>query len=750
LTKAYPDRPEFIYDYLTVLAWAGQDTLIVEQLSHIDLTQAPTYSLDAIAKAVRNQKHFNQAADIYRLVLAREPGRRQSILGMSLSLADAGKADEATNALQPLLATNPTSLEVLETLAYLQAARSDLTAALKTYDRILSRQPDHRGALRGRIMTTLKLGAPHQAAEIAAKHPDVLNKQDWQAINGDKAATAIRWGRLATTDIKQRYNDTDKAIAMLEQQLEDMPDPIASAAVRTRLDLLVAYRERRHMKKAVAQYEQLHSKNIQFPAYALVAAADAYLYIRQPVIAIDLLEKALTQTPYNFDAGILLFYAYIESEDFDAALQHVDSLVEQQADWYTRPGALKRQANPEKLQAKIIAALARAYADNPAEAQKRLEALLENAPNNTNLRNELGSVYLFRGWPRQALNEFRAVLAIEAKHLGAQAGSIEALTQTGDLNSADSKLQPLLETYGDEQRIISLKQQRQTRNLREFWLDVNGGSNTSSFEGNRDLSLESYLYDKPWTQNLRPYIHGLHQQASFDAAITRYDRIGAGLHYQAIDRALHAEIDAGDGDIGVSVQAKQHINDHINLTAALDSFSDNISLRARQENIDAWSATLGLNYRFHESRQLGGEYQRLAFSDNNQRDTLSAFAQQQLLNTPTYKLDGTINYYYQQNTALAAAYFNPAEQQTFEITLANDWLTYRHYEQAFRQRLLLTAGKIAQKNFASDNSWRVGYEHHWNFNERVSLAYGINRSRAIYDGLPEFSTRGFLNLYTRF
>lgn len=750
LAQAYPDHPEFIYDYITVLAWAGQDALALEHFSDIDLTQAPAYTLEAIAKAARNQKKFNQSVDIYQQVLTRDPNRKQSLLGTSLSLADAGMADKALKAVQPLLDKNPVPLDALETLAYIQTSRPDLVAALNTYDRILARQADHRSALRGRIMTTLQLGAPHQAAEMAAKHPDVLSTHDWHIINGDKAATTIRWGRLATTNPKQRYHDTDKGIALLEQQLASMADPVSATAVRTRLDLLVAYRERRHMKKSVAEYEELRRQNIDFPAYALIAAADAFLYLRQPDIAVELLENALIQEPYDFEAGTLLFFAYIETENYTAALQHTDKLVEKQADWFNPPGANTRRANPEKFHAKIIAALAHAYADNPAKAQKRLDALLNQAPNNSDLRNELANIYLFRGWPRQALNEFRAVIAVEPDHLGAQAGSVEALAQIGDQSAADAKLAPLLETYADEQRIITLNRQQQTRKLRELWVEVNGGSSTSLFEGNRDFGLEAYLYDKPWTQTLRPYVHGVHQEADFDNATTGYNRIGAGLHFQGRDINLHAEIDGGDGGVGLSMQARQHLNDQLSITAAFDSFSDDAPLRARQVDIDAWSATLGLNYRLNESRQMGVEYQYLDFSDNNQRDNLSAYAQQRLFNTPTYKLDGSVNFYYQQNTALSTPYFNPGKQDALEITLTNEWLTYRHYEQAFRQRLLLTAGKTKQQDYARDNSWALAYEHHWNLNDRLSLAYGVNRSRAVYDGSPEYATSGFINIYSRF
>ena len=751
LIKAHPDQSELIYDYITVLSWAGRDELALAQLAKIELAETPIYTLEAIAKAARNQKKFDLAADIYQRALSREPQRKQSLLGKSMSLADAGKADEAMNTLQPLLDQNPASLQALETLAYIQASRPDAIAALKTYDRMLDIQPNHAAAQRGRIMATLQLGAPHQAAEMARQHPDVLSEHDWQAINGELSATTIRWGRLDAPDPKQRYRDTDKAIALLEQQLDKLSDTSTTTAVRARLDLLAAYRERRKMQQAVTLFEALQAENVDMPPYAQFAAADAYLYLRQPETAASLLQTALTKEPHDFEAGMLLFYAYLESEDFDSAMDHVDQLITKQATWYSAPGSIEKKANPEKLSAQILAAMARAYTDDPAEAQRRIEALIAQAPNNHNLRNELGNVYLFRGWPRQAQNEFRAVLAVDAEHLSARAGNVEALAEMGDLSAADTALAPLVETYFDEQRIMTLQRQQETRKLRELWLDVNGGSNTSPFEGSRDLSFEGYLYDSFWTETLRPYVHALYQEADFDNATTNYDRIGVGLHYRTRDIDAHGEIDDGsDGGMGLSLQAKRYFDDFWIVSGAIDSYSDGVSLRARQSDIDAWSATLGLEYRFHESRQLGIEYQYLDFSDNNQRDNISAYAYQRLLNTPTYKLDGRIGFYYQENKNRNTSYFNPIEQSSLELTLANEWLTYRHYERAFRQRVLLTVGSTDQQGFDRDAAWAFEYEHHWDLHDRTGLAYGISRSRAMYDGLPEYATRGFLNLYTRF
>jgi len=751
LVKEFPRESRFLYDYITVLGWAGRDERVLEQLSGIDIDNAPAYVTDTIGKSARNQRRYDTATRIYRGALKKQPGRRQSILGLVLVLADKGDHKAAVEALQPLLELTPVPVSALEALAYIHEIRHDFTAALSAYDHILELQPGHRGARRGRILAALRLGMPHLASEMAGRDPDVLTEADRQAVKGDLAAMTIRWGRLYTVDPDERYRDTDRAIELLLQQLGVYPDKTSPAAVRTRLDLMAAYRDRRRMEEAVAIHKALDAEGIDIPGYALAAAGDAYLYLHQAWAAVPLLEAAFARQPNDIDVGMSLFYAYADSGNLDAALSHIDRLAARQPEWIRPPGASQREWNPNRLQADITAALGRAYADNLEEAQQRLIALARQAPNNTDVRKELGQIYIWRGWPRLALDEFLSVLTLGPEHVSARAGLVEATVMVGDLAAADTALAPLVERYGDETEVKRLERRRQTRQLRELWVQALGGSSSGSAEGSDDLGYEVYLYDAPWTPALRPFIHGYYAEATYPDKNIYYDRLGVGLHYRIRNMELRGELDDGsNGDPGLALQLAWSADDFWSFRAGLDSRSDDVPLQAHGENIHGWSATLGVEHRFHEGRSLGLKLQYLGFSDGNERRILSAYGRQRLFSSPRYKLDATLYLYQQHNSDSNVPYFNPSLDRSAEITLANEWLTYRHYEKTFRQRLLIGAGRNSQQGFGTDAIWSLTYEHHWDLSERLGCSYGLSRMRSVYDGVAEFADRFFLKIYARF
>ncbi|MCF6338613.1 MAG: hypothetical protein L3J84_11805, partial [Gammaproteobacteria bacterium] len=126
------------------------------------------------------------------------------------------------------------------------------------------------------------------------------------------------------------------------------------------------------------------------------------------------------------------------------------------------------------------------------------------------------------------------------------------------------------------------------------------------------------------------------------------------------------------------------------------------------------------------------------------------FGQQRLFSGLRYTLAGELYLYRQTNSINNAAYFNPSKQSSVELSFNNEWLTSMHYEKSMRQRLKIGIGSSNQQSFDTKSTWMVSYEHHWSFSQQLSLAYGISRSRPVYDGVKESFTRGFMNLYVRF
>ena len=642
------------------------------------------------------------------------------------------------------------SVELLETQAHEKETNHNYAAAIAIYDRLLTIQPNHRGAKRGRILALLRLGAPHQALRLAHNNRDLFSPDEWQKMVGDQAAEEIRWGRLATIDPGKRYQDTDSAIKRLQEQYVKITDKASSAALRNRFDLIAAYHNRRYMHKATALYEQLSVKT--FPPYVQAIVGDAYLMLRQPERATTLLEQSLKNYPENLDAQYSLYYAYLESGRYKKSLAHIDAFAASLPQWIWPPGSKERQLNIDKLYAQNTASIARAYVGKLDTAEYGLKRLLKQSPANVDIRNNLANIYLWRGWPRLALKEYRSVLAQNSGNLGALKGIVSALTARGDSAGADMALAPLQTLYGDDPSIQNLVRESKIQKMREIWLEVNGGSSsgTNIDKGNKDLGFITYYYDRPWSLGLRPFAYISQSQADFSGQKVNRNRLAIGLHYQQQDIMLRGNISGGDGSPGISLQGDWTPTDHWYGSLSMKSFSEQTPLRADLDNIEAWSLAASTEYRFHESRSLGISLQHMGFDDGNKRNTFFAFGRQRLFQGLHYKLEGELNLYSQTNTSNNTIYFNPATQSSIELEFNNEWLTYRYYEKSMRQRLLINMGSSNQKNFNKEPTWMLGYEHHWSFSQQLSLSYGIKRSRPVYDGVKEYFTRGFMNFYVRF
>lgn len=80
------------------------------------------------------------------------------------------------------------------------------------------------------------------------------------------------------------------------------------------------------MRQVVDAYEQLHREQIDMPRYVQEAAADAYLYVRQPETAEVLYHAILTEEPRNYRVRLSLFYALTDQDRLRDAYAVIDAL----------------------------------------------------------------------------------------------------------------------------------------------------------------------------------------------------------------------------------------------------------------------------------------------------------------------------------------------------------------------------------------------------------------------------------------
>jgi len=359
-----PASKPFLYDYIQALEEAHLDAELLALLPRVDLASAPPAALVRLARAANNQKRFSIAADIFRAALHRAPDRSDAIAGLSYALIDDGKAGDAVALLESHRKSMWRQVALLEAYAEALLAQREHTQALAVYERILVLDPGNRDAQRNRVFTVARLGAPHRALELAQAAPGLLTDGELLSLRSERTAIAARWGAAADPDAPDRFVATDAALAQNEQLLKEATGSAnpESAKRRLQFDRIVLLRNRVRMREAADLFESLIHGAVAVPPYAKVAAADAYLNLREPEKARDLFLQAQSGGESDFGAQVGLYYAYSDAEQYEPAIAQIDKVVASTPQRINAYSPLTIADNPDYASALATAGAARGIA----------------------------------------------------------------------------------------------------------------------------------------------------------------------------------------------------------------------------------------------------------------------------------------------------------------------------------------------------------------------------------------------------
>ncbi|MGH8768665.1 MAG: poly-beta-1,6 N-acetyl-D-glucosamine export porin PgaA, partial [Burkholderiales bacterium] len=681
-----PGNKGFLYDYLSALGEAGHDAELVALVPNIELATAPVPVLNRAGRAASNLKRFGLAVELYQAAIKQAPDRIDIVAGLAYSLIDDRRPDDAVALLEARKRSMWQEIPLLEAYAEALQARRDPVHALLVYERILALEPANRAAIRNRIFTVARIGAPHRAVELAQQSPGALSEDELLRLKSDQAALTTRWGAAADQSAPDRFDNTDIALADNERLLQELQasGKNGAAARRLQFDRIEALRNRVRMREAVALYESLDAEGVEVPPYAQVAAADAYLYLEQPEKARDLYLRALPQISDSFSTQVQLFYAYSDAEQHREALEQIDRVVAATPQRVAAYSPFTIADNPDYASATATAAAARGYQDYLDEAEQRLEDFRRLAPYNMEARDKLAAVYSARGWPSKAEQEQLWVLAAEPAYRDSRIGYANTLRELQDWAPAGREVDALEAAYPDDRQVQRAAREWRIHNMRELQIDAGTGDSSGGASplGTKEHAFETRLYSQPIKQDWRAFLHQFEASATFPDGKGYRRRLGAGAEYRVRDLRLAAELSDSydsDSDLGVSLTGSWSLDDHWNFDAATDSSSNDIPLEARLADVRGTSLRAGVTWRAHESRSFGASLQTLDFSDGNRRNIVTGAAFQRFVTGPVWKLDGAAALYASSNSASNVNYFNPEDDFGLDLTLIGEQRLWRRY-----------------------------------------------------------------------
>lgn len=510
IADKHPDTPAYRYDYLQFLQWSGQNVQVLTEAENIDLTHAPAYLLETIAKAARECHQFSKAEELYRMAAERTPERLTPRLGLGLLMLDKHEGKSAARYFDDLAKTGEENPDVLWAQAQAHEMAGHAKQASHLYQKILNSQPQHKEATRGLIRTLAAVGSSGQALQIARQHRSLVTDDLWADLNWQHATGLLRHGEKILQTHPDDFRYIDQAIHAIDSNLASLSKlKLADKDIwrnRALADRLVALRDRQRYADVDADFQKAQAQQRDLPNYALLAVADSYLKAQQPAAARDVYLQSLEHEPDNLDALVGLVRIYLESNQKTAIkpiLSQIQSLAEQRPNqpryrhellqilaWLERDQEALQQArqidmstapiyvletagrsarnlrdyalaehlfqqaatkDPQRLTPKLAQAWLLLDQQKNLEAIVYLQQLRGDFPDSVELLLTLANAYSFAGQHPEAVEQYQQTLEIAPTKIEAQRGLAFALVNAGKVDQALTQANNHRPLFSDEE-----------------------------------------------------------------------------------------------------------------------------------------------------------------------------------------------------------------------------------------------------------------------------------------------------------
>jgi len=691
--KALSDDRHLQADYALCLVWTGAYQKAVEFYGprEKDLRQI-RYIPRHIAKAYYELREYPKALELYRLGLTYDPKDDEAFKGIvftQMRMGDGAGAYASWLAARKGGQISPPALDAVK------------VALLEQY------------------------GASLEAL-VVAKEGKVGGPAQLQSLELDRAVTKLRWGLV------------DEAIAEIEAIL--IKDP---GNLRARGDYIIALRQKDRMKEALREFEIYRQAGQPIPSWVSQAVADAYLYLRKPEEAEVYYKMTLEKDPDNFGATMGLYQVYSDLRQWEKASQTIgrlEELVEKEKKalaW--NESVLARQRYLADSNSLISTrGWFLLYQDKLKEGQAYFDYYLGEAASETGLRSGLAHAYLWRQWPRRALEQFEINRNLDPLDVGSLTGLGWTLNTLNYKREARALADDLHQKHPTHLAVYDLWE---TLKVEDMWRLQPEFRFTKEFDGATEY-WASLLLEKPITPLFSLYAQILREEAWGDDNGTTnradWDRFGLGFRWIVMPeliwwQGLNFDYSNGD-DFGLDTRLMWWPTDPLRITAGFNSFSLSVPIRARVQGITADSAYLDVLYLESDLREYGAAVSTQWFSDNNVYMAGTARYDQNVYLTPDLKVRGGFALGVGTYSKQDVDYYSPQYEWSALLTSAIQWVNCIRYEKKWMSAVYLRAGVSGEYGFSTypvaGITFEQSYVHSKTFNVTGNVSYDLR----VYDG----------------
>lgn len=703
---------------------------------------------------------------IFNFAVTRYPDQPAVELDLAVVLIDQDKFPQAISLLDKYHRRFGESESYWMTRGYLYDRQREFSKSFFVYDEALKINPSSKDALRQKINTVDTLGMPDKALELAEQHNEVLSDEDWLRLRMDSAAYAVRIAGNEDKNPLQQQKNIRTAINLCDQVIayikKNFPEQTADLQT-VRFDRLLVWSLDNRHQAVLDEYALLVNEHAVTRDDASVVTAQSAMYLEYPELAIDLLLPVTKKNPSDANAQFLLFYAYLDNEDFDNAQRVLDGMESSQSPWRVGRSSKIAGKNWDRVTLDSNRLMFAAWSGDLDAAYSGMKDYLERAPYNSHLRVSFADIHYLRGWPRQSLDLYQEVENQQPGIYAVKSGSINAWMRLYDYQPAKKMTQVLAKDYPDLKSTETHIENWSVHNMQELDVTVGLGKSDSNSSaqgdpyGSRDLEAEVWWYSKPLDYQNRIFLHTTSATGDFKEGKGQIDRYGVGweqrLRAEQYTFRNKVEVNRNystEADTGISLSSDMSVNDYWSFAGSVESFSSQLPVRAYNSGVTAWSAEASAKYRVDDRQDYRASITNVDFSDNNQRWMWSGNGDQVFYRSPHHQWSILESIYASENSKTDVIYFSPERDLDVGLALEYEGIIERDYDFQFTHKLLIGVGVYNQKNYGSDPTAQLSYRHNWQKDKTLSWFYGVGLNYHPYDGNSELRQSVFGGFEWRF
>jgi biofilm PGA synthesis protein PgaA len=190
--------------------------------------------------------------------------------------------------------------------------------------------------------------------------------------------------------------------------------------------------------------------------------------------------------------------------------------------------------------------------------------------------------------------------------------------------------------------------------------------------------------------------------------------------------------------------------DPFKITTGYDSFQLDIPIRARAVGIEGQNAFIDLLYQESDLRYYGFSTNLSWLDDGNRSIGSTFYYDQNLLNSPDFKIRMGGEFNYSANSKQNVEYFSPLEGYTFVLNQTFHYIHYALYDRKFLSSVFTRQGLYSQHGFKSYAIYGITFEHAIDISKTFAFFWNATWDRKIYDGESTHVWSNFFGLRKNF